>query len=135
MTSNESTGKAQSAKPRLLVVDDESAMCEVMSVYFEHLGLDVKVAKSAAVGTAFIEEGEFDLAILDWKLDGGADGLDLLKLSKDKHPQIPIIIFTGAEDNEKLLKSAVAGQAEAVLRKTGSLSGLANEVFHRLKRP
>ena len=119
-------------KSRLLVVDDENAMCEVLAAYFEHLGLEVKVARTAAAGNALIDEGKFDLAVLDWKLDGGADGLDLLSFSKSKHPQKPVIIFTGAEDNESLLKNAVAGKAEAVVRKTGSLSALATQVFLRL---
>ena len=131
-TSEQQPSAQQRSKARLLVVDDENAMCEVLAAYFEHLGLEVKVARTAAAGNALIQEGRFDLAVLDWKLDGGADGLDLLSLSKQKHPQIPVIIFTGAEDNESLLKNAVAGKAEAVVRKTGSLSALATQVFLRL---
>ncbi len=128
------SGSESAARPkqRLLVVDDESSMCDVLVAYFEHLGLEVKVARTAAQGSQLIEEGQFDLAVFDWKLDDGTSGLDLLSRSKEKHPERPVIMFTGADDDEYLIKKAVAGQAEAVVRKTASLSALATQVFLRL---
>jgi DNA-binding response OmpR family regulator len=123
---------APRAKHRLLVVDDDARMCELLSLYFGHHGLDVTTTTTVKGAIALIEQGEFDLAILDWRLDGG-DGLDLLNLSKGLHPDIPVIIFTGAEDNENFLQTTLAGRG-VVVRKDNSLQGLSTEVRRHLTR-
>ena len=126
--------EAQSAKVRLLVVDDDSALCDLMKSYFEHFGFEVTAAHTAAEGNSQVERGRYDLAILDWKLDDGASGLELSTLSKALHPEIPVIIFTGADDDEELLRKAVADRADALIRKTGSLAVLSTEVLRQFAR-
>jgi DNA-binding response OmpR family regulator len=126
--------EAQHLRIRLLVVDDEHSIRELVALYFGIKGLRVTTAGTVAEARALIQRDEFDLLILDWRL-GGAEGLDLLNLSKAKHPQLPVLIFTGAEDSEDLLKKAFAGRADAVVRKMGSFEALAAEVFAHLDRP
>jgi DNA-binding NtrC family response regulator len=117
---------------RLLIIEDEIPLCELVSLYFEHKGLAVAAACTAAEGTALIEQGQFDLLILDWKLDAGASGLDLLNLCKSMHGEVPVIIFTGTEDLDGVLQKQLSGRAEGVVRKMGSLEVLAAEVFKHL---
>ncbi len=119
-------------KPRLLVVEDEKAMGDIMIAYFEHLGLEVELARTAVCAQDCIEEGDFDVAVFDWKLDGGATGLDLLDLFRKFHPDCPVVIFTGAMDNLELLRNAVAGRAEAVVTKPATISALAENVMNLL---
>jgi DNA-binding response OmpR family regulator len=121
-------------KIRLLVVDDEQPICELLELYFGIKGLQVTTVRKVAEARTLIDRGEFDLLILEWKLEG-ADGLDLLNLSKTKHPGLPVLIFTGREDGEDLLKKTFAGRADAVVRKLGSFDALAAEVFAHLDRP
>jgi DNA-binding response OmpR family regulator len=121
----------QRLKSRLLVVDDEKAIRELVTIYFEAKGLEVTTTGTVEAARPLIERGEFDLMILDWKLRD-ADGLDLLNLSKATHPELPVLIFTGAEDQVDLLKKAFAGRADAVVRKMGSFGALAAEVAARL---
>jgi DNA-binding response OmpR family regulator len=118
-------------KRRLLVVDDEKAIRELLTLYFEAKELEVMTAGTAEEARVLIERGEFDLMILDWKL-GEADGLDLLNLSKAAHPELPVLIFSGAEDHQDLLKKAFTGRADAVVRKMGSFGVLAAEVAAHL---
>jgi two-component system response regulator HydG len=126
--------EARRLKIRLLVVDDDHSIRELLALYFGIKGLLVTTAGTVTEARTLIQRGEFDLLILDWHL-GGADGLDLLNLSKAKHPEVPVLIFTGAEDNQDVLKKAFAGRADAVVRKMGSFDALAVEVFTRLDRP
>ena len=131
------TGKVEvqrRLKIRLLVVDDEHSIRELLALYFGIKGLRVTTAGTVAEARTLIERGEFDLLILDWRLKG-TDGLDLLNLSKTQHPEVPVLIFTGAEDNQDILKKAFAGRADAVVRKMGSFEALAAEVFAHLDRP
>jgi DNA-binding response OmpR family regulator len=118
-------------KKRLLVVDDEAGIGELLALYFKLKGLEVTTLQSTVAAIAQIEQGNFDLLILDWHLDG-TDGLDLLNLSKAMHPGLPVIVFTGDSDDQSLLRTALAGRADAVVRKIGSLDALAHEVFSRI---
>ncbi len=128
------TVEPRNLKIRLLIVDDERAICELLGLYFGIKGLSITTAGTAEEARVLIERGEYDLLILDWSLEG-ADGLNLLNLSKAKHPAVPVLIFTGADDDQGLLTKAFSGRAQAVVRKGGSLDALAAEVFTHLHRP
>jgi DNA-binding response OmpR family regulator len=121
------------AKPRILVIDDESAICELLSIYLGQKGLEVATVRTTDGARTLVERGQFDLVILDWKLDG-TEGLDLLHLSKARHPDIPVIIFTGADLNEGSISNGLAREADAVVRKMGPLDALASTIFRHLDR-
>jgi DNA-binding response OmpR family regulator len=120
-------------KPRVLVVDDERAICDLLSLYLGHKGLEVATVQTADEARALLEQGQFDLVVLDLKLDG-AEGLDLLHLSKAQHPDIPVIIFTGTDLSEGSIKSGLAREADAIVRKMGPLDAVCVEVFRHLNR-
>jgi DNA-binding response OmpR family regulator len=119
------------AEPRVLVIDDESALCELLSLYLGHKGLEVATVQRVGEARAIVERGQFDLVLLDWKLDG-VEGLDLLHLSKALHPDIPVIIYTGADLNEGSLGSGLAREADAVIPKMGPLDALSTAIFRHL---
>ena len=121
------------AKPRVLVIDDEGAACELASLYLEHKGLEVATVRTADEARPLVERGQFDVVVVDWELDGGA-GLDLLQLSKTRHPDIPVILVTAANTGEAAFKSGLAGTADAVVRKMGPLDALSKEVFRCVSR-
>ena len=126
-----SAPEVREAKSRVLVIDDEVAICELLSLYLRKEGLEVGTVQTAVEGRTLVERGQFDLVILDWKLNG-TEGLDLLHLSKTLHPEIPVIVFTGAELDEGLLECGLAGGADAVVRKRGPLDTLSKAVFRHL---
>lgn len=121
------------ARSHLLVVDDEPTMCELLALFFENQGMQVTTAQTVNEGSWLIEDEDFDLAILDWKLEGEPKGMDLLELSRARHPEVPVIIFTGAEDPQCLSRQ-LAGRAAAVMPKIGSLNALSAEVCKHLSR-
>lgn len=120
-------------EPRVLVVDDERPICELLSLYLGHKGLEVATVQTADEARALLRQGQFDLVVLDWKLDG-AEGLDLLHLSKAQHPDIPVIIFTGTDLSEGSIESGLAREADAIVRKMGPLNTVCAEVFRHLNR-
>jgi len=132
-TSKAEKGETLLAKPRILVIDDDACFCELLSLYFMAKGFDVVAARSAAQGESLVDRGGFDLVILDWYIDGG-DALDLLNRSKRRYPEIPVIIVTGS-DVELLLKPALAGRVDGILRKMASLESLSSHVCHHLGWP
>jgi DNA-binding NtrC family response regulator len=123
----------EAVKPRILVIDDDACFCELLSLYFVAKGFDVITARTAEQAERFVDQGRFDLVILDWYL-GGEDALELLNSCKKRHPGVPVIIFTGAEV-DMLLKAALAGRVDGVIRKMGSLESLSSQVCHYLGWP
>ncbi len=95
--------------------------------------MEVATVRTTDGARTLVERGQFDLVILDWRLDG-TTGQDLLHLSKSRHPDIPVILFTGADLSEGSMIAGVACEADAVVRKMGPLDALASAIFRHLDR-
>lgn len=61
----------------LLIVDDDPANCEALAAYLTGLGHHVRVASSAA--DAMLNGGAFDVALVDYDLGEGPNGLDVIQ--------------------------------------------------------
>jgi DNA-binding response OmpR family regulator len=127
------TAEGPKKKPRVLVVDDESAIRELISLYLSSMGFEVSTAGSTEEAKTVMERGQFGIVILDWLL-GGVGGLHLLHLCKVMHPDIPVIIFSGAHLDESDLGGGSYGEADAVVRKGGPLEALSTAILRCLDR-
>src|SRR5262249_44787319 len=78
---------------RILIVDDEPLMRLSMVDALEAVGYDVQAAASGPEGIEAIRLREFDLVITDLRLPG-ADGLTVLKATKEKAPQTDVVVIT-----------------------------------------
>ncbi|MBL8900474.1 MAG: sigma-54-dependent Fis family transcriptional regulator [Planctomycetes bacterium] len=80
-------------KPRVLVVDDDSEMAEMIA---DHLGASGYVAECAAGGNAALaalRRRSFDAVITDLRMDE-VDGFDVLRASLEDDPARPVLIMT-----------------------------------------
>ncbi len=123
------TAQSRKPRPRVLVIDDEGAIRELLSLYLDSKGLEVATVRSADGARALVAQGKFDLVVLDWMLNG-ADGQELLHFCKAEHPHIPIVIFSSAELDEG---GGPGTGADAVVRKGGPLDALSNTIFRILE--
>src|SRR5215831_406293 len=114
-------------KPRILFVEDEAQFREILSLYFQHKGCDIQTASNVQAAKESLGKDPFDLVILDLGL-AGEDGLEVLRFSKARAPSLPVVIFTGLEMNEHLVKSCLQGHADGFMRKTEGLEKLYAEV-------
>ena len=110
-------------KPRVLVIDGQGSLCELLSLYLPEKGLEVATVRTVQEARIFVERGQFDLLLLNWRLDE-AKGLDLLDLSKTRHPNVPVILLNGTDLDEGFIKDNFAPAADAVIRRTGPLDAL-----------
>jgi len=110
-------------KPRILFVDDESSMLEILSFYFRDKGYEVAATETGKEAMALAEGGRFDLAIFDVNLDGES-GLQLLSVFKSNFPKLPVVMLTGLPADDELLDQALARGASGFMRKTDSLENL-----------
>ena len=81
---------------RILVVDDESTLRELLRPYLEAEGFEVVEAADGESATRAMEEGVVDLAIIDVMLPG-TDGFALLRLLRESS-DIPVIMLTARRD-------------------------------------
>ena len=109
-------------RPRLLVLDDEETMCRLLAAFFEGKGYDVTAATAAADAMRLADSEPFAVCIFDLNL-AGESGLELLGFFKSNFPDLPIIIYTGIED-EGSVEMAMFRGASGYLRKGEPLENL-----------
>ena len=87
---------------RILIVDDDEAILQLVSIHLEQAGYDVTKASNAEAALAFLQQQEMDLAIVDVMMPG-MDGFELAKIVTKEY-EIPVILLTAKgqiEDKEK----------------------------------
>ena len=82
---------------RVLLVEDDDSLREVITDYFEHDGFIVESASNGVVALELYEESKYDLALLDIMLPG-IDGFSLCRRIR-KTSDIPIIIITARDED------------------------------------
>ncbi|MCP4369223.1 MAG: response regulator [Deltaproteobacteria bacterium] len=83
-------------KIKLLFVDDEKGFVEVLSKRLNRRNIDVTTAFSGAEGIQTLRKADFDVAVLDMKMED-MDGLEALKIFKKMSSKMEVIILTGHE--------------------------------------
>ena len=81
---------------RILLVDDEAALHELLRPYLEAEGFEVVEARTGPAGLNAMEAGRVDLAVLDVMLPG-IDGFELVRQIRQRF-QIPIILLTARRE-------------------------------------
>src|SRR5262245_33986603 len=92
-------GGEQDSKPRdtkpgpsILIVDDDTALCGLMSEYLQHRGCDVDVVHDGRAGLAAALRPGHDLVILDVMLPV-IDGFEVLRQLR-RRSRVPVIMLT-----------------------------------------
>ncbi len=84
---------ADTARPRVLVVEDVREQALILRRWLEMEGCDVVVAHDGATGLALAQRSDFDLVITDIQVPG-ADGVDIARQSKNAVPWRPVVAMT-----------------------------------------
>jgi DNA-binding response OmpR family regulator len=95
----------QTAKKRILWVDDEIDSLKSHIVFLENKGLEVMSAMSGDDALNMISKENFDLVLLD-EMMPGKDGLTTLEEMKEKQPHLPVVMVTKSEE-ESLMEDAI----------------------------
>jgi two-component system, response regulator RegA len=109
---------ARNEQPSLLLVDDDTTFCAVLSRALEKRGFAVTVAHSVEEATPLAHDSPPEFAVVDLKMDG-ASGLVLIRVLHELDPATRIVVLTGY--------SSIATAVEAIkLGATQYLSKPAN---------
>jgi len=99
----------------VLLVDDEDELRSTLQETLEIENYHVTPASNAMRATDAMEQGKFDIAILDIRLPDGS-GLDLLKSFKASDPDMGIILITGFSEVDSAIQAIELG-ADDFLKK------------------
>ncbi len=80
--------------PKILIIDDEQVVCKGCQLALEDEKYHVQICLTGKEGLNLIEEKDFDLILLDMKLPD-IDGMEILKIVRQKRPELQVIVMTG----------------------------------------
>jgi DNA-binding response OmpR family regulator len=101
---------------KILFVDDEDDWRYMVAVYLKDSGYEVISAATAAEALRQAEKITPNLMVVDLNL-GNESGLPLMKLLKQKHPQVPILLYTGMDLDQEGVQALLREGADQYLRK------------------
>ncbi|MCD4549103.1 response regulator transcription factor [Schaalia sp. lx-260] len=145
VTSNQSSFTRPDGSPiRILVVDDETVLAELLSAALRHQGWMTRTAANGWEALESTDEYQPDIVVLDVQMPG-LDGMATLERLRKKHPHIPVLFLTardavadriaglraGADDyvTKPFDLDEVIARIDALLRRAGMASTTVSHIL------
>jgi two-component system response regulator PilR (NtrC family) len=120
---------AAETAPRVLVVDDERSMRELLTIVLRRDGYDVLLAENGAVAVELLKRERVDILITDIRMPQ-MSGVDVLREAKKIDPDIISIVMTAFASTDTAVEALRLGAADYVHKSPGA----ANEVRLRVRK-
>ena len=101
------------ARPRVLIIDDESAIRESLELLLEMEGFSVTTAPDGEQGLTTLESGTFDLVLLDLALPGQG-GFEILQTIRARHANLPVVMITAYGTVQNVVEAMRLGASNFV---------------------
>src|SRR2546421_3425802 len=111
-----SANSAVAPRPRVLVVEDEAELVELITAAFGR-SLDCRLVSARNLGEArdILEHQDIELLVTDVHLPDG-DGTSLLPILRNRHPQASAIVITGEPSVDGAITALRNGAVDFVLK-------------------
>ena len=86
--------RSGNARPRVLCVDDEPVILQILRRLLEVQGFEPVVCGDPLAAISMFTEGMFDVVITDIHMPR-MDGLSLMRALREKQPELPVVVVTG----------------------------------------
>ena len=100
---------------RILIIDDEKSILELLNVVFQKEGYRVRTNPGNPQALDLVEAGEYDVLLCDIKMPG-VDGMALLQKSKELHPLTPVIMMTAYGSVKQAVEALRMGALDYVVK-------------------
>jgi CheY-like chemotaxis protein len=124
-----STGHVSLEGLRVLLVEDDPALNELVGQMLAEQGTRVIAATTAAQGLALFEANPVDAVLSDMVMPGEMGGLDLARRLRAMRKDFPIVLMTGFS----AAAEPAAAEGFTVLRKPFTMAALANTLEQSLR--
>lgn len=120
----------------LFIVDDDKLVVSDLKIYLNHrFGNDINIS-TFYDGESCLEKLDMDthVVILDYFLNG-QNGLEILKLIKEKNPKTEVIMLSGNEDIALAIQSFRNGATDYVIKGQGALKKISKLILNIITEP
>lgn len=100
-------------RPRVLLVDDEADLLDLLEMDLARLGLDGVRADTVAEARRQLEAGAFDLCLTDMRLPDG-EGIEIVRYINEHVPTTPVAVITAFGSTENAVVALKAGAYDYV---------------------
>lgn len=111
---------------KILLIDDEKDFLEALSERMSTRGMTVSTSTSAKEALETVEKGSFDAIVLDLMMPG-MDGMEALRILKEKDPKLQVILLTGHATVEKGVEAIKSGALD-LLEKPADIETLTRKI-------
>lgn len=101
--------------PKILVVDDETTIVDILKTYLKKGGFDVSVSHDGESALRRLQEELFDLLITDVRMPG-MDGLSLLGKAKSIQSQLAVIVMTAYAEVDTAVEAMKNGAFDYITK-------------------
>ncbi len=98
---------------RVLVVDDEPDICELLAITLGRMGLTTVTVGRVGEARQQLQRQRFDLCLTDMRLPDG-NGIDLVRTIQAQWPQLPVAVITAFGSMETAIEALKAGAFDFV---------------------
>jgi two-component system response regulator PilR (NtrC family) len=120
-------------QPKVLVVDDEPDLLELLELTLTRMGLDTTRAESVNEAVKLLDREPFDLCLTDWRLPDG-EGIKVVEHISQRALDVPVAVITAFGSPENAVAALKAGAFD-YLAKPVALEQLRALVKQALKVP
>jgi PAS domain S-box-containing protein len=103
---------------KILIVDDEESIRNLLREFLSEVGYGVGVAEDASVAMKMLEEQDFEVVVADILLPK-ITGVDLLKSIRKELPHIQVLMMTGEPSVETAAEAVRAGAVDYLIKPIG----------------
>jgi len=100
---------------KILIIDDEKSILDLLSVVFEKEGYHVETSLAATRAVDLMGHKDFDLIISDIKMPK-MNGMELLKYVRENRPDIPVVMITAYGTIKQAVEALKAGAMDYVVK-------------------
>ncbi|MBE0587153.1 MAG: response regulator, partial [Hydrogenophaga sp.] len=99
----------------VLIVEDEPVLARNMHTYLERHGIGCQLAASGEEGLELLEAERPDVVLLDHNLPGKT-GLAVLRLMREREPNLPVVMATGHGSEQVAVDAMRAGAFDYLIK-------------------
>ncbi len=100
---------------RILVVDNEKSMREMLSIALKKEGYEVETARNGEVAVEMVESSDYDVVITDINMPR-SNGIDVLNAVNRVRPETPVIMMTGYASPETAVETMKKGAYDYITK-------------------
>ncbi|MGH8289914.1 MAG: sigma-54-dependent transcriptional regulator [Steroidobacteraceae bacterium] len=105
--------RPESARPVVLIVDDEPDLLELVSLTLSRMNLRTRTAPDVGTARKLLKSEAFDLCLTDMRLPDG-DGLDLVAWIQQNRSSVPVAVITAHGNVESAVRALKLGAFDFV---------------------